>query len=51
MIIHGITVLFFASSLVVKQDQAPLRSGCEARDEVVAGAGDVANHLAIKSSV
>lgn len=36
MIIHGIAVLFFASSLVVKQDQAPLRSGCEARDEVVA---------------
>src|SRR5260370_21731202 len=30
--------LFFfpASALVVKQDQAPLRSGCEARDSVVA---------------
>ena len=36
MIIHGIAVLFFASSLVVKQDQAQLRDGCEARDGVVA---------------
>ncbi len=36
MMLHGITLLFLASSLVVKQDQAQLRSGCEARDEVVA---------------
>ena len=36
MMIHGIALLFFASSLVVKQDQAPLRKGCEARDELVA---------------
>src|SRR5258707_254005 len=36
MILHGIAILFFASTLVVKQDQASLRSGCEARDEVVA---------------
>src|SRR6185369_4982892 len=36
MILHGLSILFFASTLVVKQDQAPLRSGCEARDEVVA---------------
>ncbi|MEP6535537.1 MAG: hypothetical protein ABJF23_09485 [Bryobacteraceae bacterium] len=36
MMIHGAALLFFASSLVVKQDQAPLRSGCEARDEVIA---------------
>src|SRR5258708_5098480 len=29
-------LLFLASALVVKQDKAPLRSGCEARDSVVA---------------
>ncbi len=34
--IHGLSVLLLASTLVVKQDQAPLRSGCEARDELVA---------------
>jgi len=36
MIMHSIAILLFASTLAVKQDQAPLRSGCEARDEVVA---------------
>jgi tetratricopeptide (TPR) repeat protein len=36
MILHGLSILLFASTLVVKQDQAQLRSGCEARDEVVA---------------
>ena len=36
MIMHGIVVLLFASSLVVKQDRAPLRGGCEVRDELVA---------------
>src|SRR5258707_93184 len=29
-------LLLFAAALTVKQDQAPLRSGCEARDQVVA---------------
>src|SRR5258708_28734579 len=31
-----IPVLFFISALTVKQDQTPLRSGCDAADEIVA---------------
>src|SRR5260370_28039016 len=31
-----IPVLFFVAALTVKQDQTPLRSGCDAADEVVA---------------
>jgi tetratricopeptide (TPR) repeat protein len=31
-----IPVLFFITALTVKQDQTPLRSGCEAADEIVA---------------
>jgi tetratricopeptide (TPR) repeat protein len=30
-----IPVLFFAAALTVKQDQTPLRSGCDAADEIV----------------
>src|SRR5712671_3224991 len=31
-----IPVLFFVAALTVKKDQTPLRSGCDAADEVVA---------------
>src|SRR5258706_7586882 len=31
-----IPVLFFVAALTVKQDQTPLRSGCDAADEAVA---------------
>jgi hypothetical protein len=30
-----IPVLFFVAALTVKQDQTPLRAGCDAADEVV----------------
>jgi tetratricopeptide (TPR) repeat protein len=33
MLVHG---LFFLAALAVKQDQTPLRSGCEAGDEIIA---------------
>jgi tetratricopeptide (TPR) repeat protein len=33
MLVHG---LFFLAALAVKQDQTPLRSGCEAADETIA---------------
>src|SRR6266850_6795792 len=31
-----ISVLFFAATLTIKQDQTPLRSGCDAADETLA---------------